>query len=194
METWARERTRFIFDPIANSIGKLGITPNTITVMSLLLNLVAAVLIAKSYIFWGGMLMAFVAMPLDALDGTLARAMNQETKFGAFLDSVLDRFSEAAICLGLIALFVQSQDTWAIFGCSLAMFGSVMVSYTRARAEGLGIECRVGILTRLVRVIVMAIGLIGNVVVFAIWTLAVLSLFTSIQRIAHVYHTTRTEE
>lgn len=190
METWARERTQFIVDPIAKGIAKLGISANTITLLSFLLNGVAAVLIAQNQPLWGGILMGFIAMPLDALDGTVASFLNQRNKFGAFFDSVFDRFSEAAILIGIATLFVHRQDYLSAIGCLVALLFSLMVSYTRARAEGLNIECKVGWFSKTPRVIVVATGLILDRLPIAIWVLAIFSCVTSLQRVLHVYRVT----
>lgn len=193
METWARNHTQFMIEPIAKAIAKFGISPNAITAMSAILNLVAGTFIAFGEPIFGGCLMAFIAMPLDVLDGAVARVLGRSTAFGAFFDSVLDRFSEAAILIGIAALLIQRQEFINVLVCDLALLGSLMVSYTRARAEGLGIECKVGWFPRLGRVIVLATGLILDVLDIAIWILAIASLFTALQRIVRVYQVTHAD-
>lgn len=190
METWARDRTQFIVDPIAKIFAKFGISANAITVLSFILNIVAAVLIANNYPRWGGLLMGLIAMPLDAIDGTVARFLNQRNQFGAFFDSVFDRFAEAAILIGIAALSLQRQDDLCALMCLVALLGSLMVSYTRARAEGLDIECKVGWFSKTPRVIVVATGLILDRLPIAILVLAIVSLLTAFQRIVHVYQVT----
>ncbi len=186
MEAWARKNTRFIIDPIVGLMARLGISPNALTVAGFAINVVAGILIGLGHLLAGGLVMTLIAMPLDAFDGSLARATNQQTRFGAFLDSVLDRFAEAALLAGLAAWFTQQGDALSVVVTFVALVGSFMVSYTRARAEGLGVECKVGLFSRLGRVILLAAGLILNQPVVMIWLLAVLSTATAIQRILHV--------
>lgn len=186
MEAWARKNTRFIIDPIVGLLARLGISPNALTVAGFAINVVAGVLIGLGHLTAGGLVMALIAMPLDAFDGSLARATNQQSRFGAFFDSVLDRFAEAAILTGLVAYFAGQGDVLSVVATFAALVGSLMVSYTRARAEGLGLECKVGLFSRLGRVILLAAGLILNQPVIMIWLLAVLSNATALQRILHV--------
>lgn len=187
METWARRNTRFILDPLVGAIAKLGISPNLLTFIGFLLNVLAGVLIGMGQVVWGGALMTFVAMPFDALDGALARVTNTQSKFGAFFDSVLDRVTEGALLLGLAALFMQRGDSTSVVVAFAAMISSFMVSYTRARAEGLGLECKVGLFSRLGRFLLLAIGLLLNQPVITVWLLAILSSATAVQRMVHVY-------
>ena len=187
MENWARKNTRFILDPVVNWIAGLGISPNALTFAGFLLNVVAGILIGLGFVVWGGVMMTFIAMPLDALDGALARQTNKQTKFGAFFDSVLDRVADAALLIGLAALFMQRGDTYSVLVSFLALVGSFMVSYTRARAEGLNLECKVGFFSRLGRFLLLAAGLLLNQPIITVWLLAVLSTATAIQRMAHVY-------
>ena len=191
MEAWARKNTRFILDPVVGAIAKTGITPNALTFAGFFLNVIAGVLIGLGQVVWGGVVMTVIAMPLDALDGALARAVGLQSKFGAFFDSVLDRVAEAAILIGLAALFIQRGDSLSALGAFAAMVGSFMVSYTRARAEGLGLECKVGFFSRLGRFLLLAIGLLVNQPVITVWLLAVLSSATAIQRMIHVYRISR---
>jgi CDP-diacylglycerol---glycerol-3-phosphate 3-phosphatidyltransferase len=187
METWARKNTRFILDPIVNLIARTGISPNFFTLLGCLLNVLAGVMIGLGYVVQGALVMTLVAMPMDALDGAVARATNKVSKFGAFFDSVLDRIAEAALLIGLAALFMQRQDQLSVLVAFVAMLASFMVSYARARAEGLGLECKVGLFSRLGRFILLAVGLLLNQPVATVWLLAVLSSFTVVQRVIHVY-------
>lgn len=186
MEAWARRNTRFIIDPIVGLLARLGVSPNALTVAGFAINVVAGVLIGLGHLTAGGLVMALIAMPLDAFDGSLARATSRQSRFGGFLDSVLDRLAEAAILTGLAAYFAWQGDTLSVVVTFVALAGSFMVSYTRARAEGLGLECRVGLFSRLGRVILLAAGLILSQPVIMIWLLAVLSNATALQRILHV--------
>ena len=191
METWLRANTRFILDPVVSALAKLGVAPNTLTLLGLLLNVLAGILMGFGYVQWGAVVMTCMAMPLDALDGALARATHSMSKFGAFFDSTLDRIAEAALLIGLVALFLQRGDTLSVLGSFGALVGSFMVSYTRARAEGLGLECKVGLFSRTGRFVLLAIGLILNLPVITVWLLAILSAATAIQRMVHVYRLTR---
>lgn len=186
METFARARLKWLLDPAVAVAVRLNLTPNFITVLGFLLNVVAGVLIGFGYVVPGGLIMTFIAMPLDAVDGGLARATGRQTRFGAFSDSVLDRYAEGALLAGLAALFAQRAELLMIVAAFVALNGSFMVSYTRARAEGLGIECKVGIFSRFGRYLVLAVGLCFNFPEATVAALAVLTNITAIQRIIHV--------
>ena len=130
------------------------------------------------------------------VDGALARVSDGGTTFGAFFDSTLDRLSEAAVCFGLIGYFLSRQDDLTVLAAVLMLIGSQMVSYTRARAEGLGLSCTVGWFQRPERVIALGVALLfptDMVIVLqvVIWTLAVFTLFTTIQRVVHVRYQLR---
>jgi CDP-diacylglycerol--glycerol-3-phosphate 3-phosphatidyltransferase len=161
--------------------------------MGFLVSVAAGVLIATEYFLAGGLVVLF-AGAFDLLDGPVARATGKTTKFGGFLDSTLDRLSEAAVLAGILAYYAFNDGTWEsllAFGCFV---GSVMVSYLRARAEGLGVKCEVGIFTRAERVVVMSIGLIvGQWVDLAIPVMlgltTILAFFTVAQRLIHVQRT-----
>jgi CDP-diacylglycerol--glycerol-3-phosphate 3-phosphatidyltransferase len=177
--------------PAARILSKTRVTPNMLTVMGFLVSIAAAVLIAKEYFLAGGLVVLF-AGAFDLLDGPVARVTGRTTKFGGFLDSTLDRLSEAAVLAGILAYYVFfEKGTWEpllAYGCFV---GSVMVSYLRARAEGLGIKCDVGIFTRAERVVVMSIGLIvGQWIDLAIpvmlGIITALAFVTVIQRLIHV--------
>lgn len=174
---------------IARGIARTGLTPNALTCIALLLNGVAAAVIASGNQVVGGILvMLFGAM--DTLDGALARVTGRSTKFGAFLDSTLDRYSEAVVFFGLLVLFSMRQNTQGTLLVYAVVVGSVMVSYTRARAEGLGLKCEVGLLPRPERIILLGLGLIFDHVTLVLWILAVLTNVTAVQRIVHVWRVT----
>jgi CDP-diacylglycerol--glycerol-3-phosphate 3-phosphatidyltransferase len=187
MESWARKNSRFIIEPVVGVLARLGVSPNALTFAGFAINVAAGALIGLGHLAAGGIVMILVAMPLDALDGALARATGRQTVFGGFFDSVLDRFAEAALLAGLAAYFVQRGDGLSVVVTFAALTGSFMVSYTRARAEGLGLECKVGLFSRLGRVLLMAAGLLLSQPVIMAWLLAVLSTATAVQRIAHVH-------
>ena len=129
------------------------------------------------------------------LDGALARLTNQATRFGAILDSTLDRFAEAAVLLGIMVLYVQRQSIGEIILVGLALLGSLMVSYIRARAEAAGLKCKVGLFTRTERVVILALGLllsqINYALTIALAIIVLFSFFTIIQRLLFVWHQVR---
>jgi len=144
---------------IVKLLAKTSITPDAISWFGVLLTLVAAALIITGNLFAGG-IMVLVAGFFDMLDGALARSTQRVTKFGAILDSTLDRFSEAALLLSLLAVYAARQNMLGIWAVGLALLGSYLVSYIRARAEGMGIDCEVGFFARPERVVVLALGLL----------------------------------
>jgi len=164
--------------------------PNLLTAMGFVLNVVVAYILAQGHMQAGGLLV-IVAGLFDALDGALARSAGRTSRFGAFLDSTLDRLSEAAIYFGLLAFYTQRGARRESLLIYAAVIGSLMVSYARARAEGLGIECEVGLLTRFERVAILALGLLSQRMLIALWALAILTNFTALQRIYHVWRVTR---
>jgi CDP-diacylglycerol--glycerol-3-phosphate 3-phosphatidyltransferase len=127
-----------------------------------------------------------VAACIDALDGTLARMTGQQSRFGAFFDSTADRYSEAAVYGGLLYYYLQGDARDTAIVLYAAIIGSQMVSYARARAEGLGIDCKVGLATRVERTLIFAGGLILNRPEWALWLVAILANLTAVQRIVHV--------
>ncbi|MCL5962697.1 MAG: CDP-alcohol phosphatidyltransferase family protein [Chloroflexi bacterium] len=186
-----RSSARRFAEALARGLAKTGMTPNILTIIALLLNGVAAAVVAVGYLSMGGILvMLFGAF--DTLDGALARVTGKSSKFGAFLDSTLDRYSEAFVFFGLLVLFSVRGDVQATLLVYAVLVGSLMVSYTRARAEGLGLDCEVGLLPRPERIILLGLGLILNQVVIALWILAILTNVTAVQRILHVWKLTST--
>jgi CDP-diacylglycerol---glycerol-3-phosphate 3-phosphatidyltransferase len=168
------------------------LTPNAISLTGLFGNVVAAVLVWERLFFLGGV--AFIlGSIMDTLDGRYSRMSGKGTPFGAFLDSTLDRIEEGIVLTAVAGDFALKGDRVAAAAVVVAVLSSLMVSYTRARAEALGVECKVGIATRPVRVVILAIGLLfanvgGNLSPLkgAVYVLAALSLITVAQRIAHV--------
>jgi len=190
---WARTQAGVILMPIARAMGRLGIHPNTITILGLLLQVGVGVVFGLGHIKLAGWLLLFVA-PVDALDGALARALGKQSRFGAFLDSTLDRFSDAALILGLMVHYLREGASIPVVLAFVAMVGAIMVSYTRARAETMGFDCKVGLLTRMERIVLIgALSAVGLPIVM-LWALAVLSMVTVVQRILHVYVAFRREE
>lgn len=174
------------FTPILSSLHRIGVTPNQVTVAGTVLNGGVAVLIIADRLIWAGVLI-LVAGIFDMLDGSLARLSKQVTPFGAFLDSTLDRVSEGVVLAG-IAYFLADRGRAVDAGLVvLALLGSILVSYTRARAESLGVECKVGIMSRPERIILVAIGLFFDVLPYVIYIMLALTAFTVIQRVVHTY-------
>jgi len=176
---------KWVLDPIGGFLNKIGLTPNSITMLGLVGNIVAAVFLARGEIFWGGILV-FVMWPVDALDGTMARLRGEPTDFGGFVDSVTDRYSELAIFAGLLYYFLQEGNSLAVMLVFASASGSILVSYTRARAEALDFDAKIGALTRVERYLVLAPSLIFNIPLTAMWIIAIMANFTALQRIFYV--------
>src|SRR3954452_14722581 len=166
------------------------LTPNAISLTGFALCAVAAVLVWQDHLFWGGL--AFVVGSVcDTLDGRYSRMSGKGTKFGAFLDSTLDRIEEGIVLAAVAVIFSQAGDDRAVAAVVIAVVASLMVSYTRARAEALGGECKVGIADRAVRVVILSAALLLtsfglDVLDIGVYVLAVLSVITVVQRIWHV--------
>jgi CDP-diacylglycerol--glycerol-3-phosphate 3-phosphatidyltransferase len=176
-----------ITDPIVGILSKSGITPNALTFINLALNIAAAFIIAMGNFLLGGILV-LVAGLFDLLDGALARFIKKTTRFGAILDSVADRISEAAIFCGLLVWYIpQEGASLEIVLIFVVLIGSFLVSYIRARAEGLGWQCQVGLFTRAERVIVLAIGLLINQIFIVLCILVVFVFFTVFQRLIYLW-------
>lgn len=156
-----------------------------------MLALGAAALAGTGHLIAAG-IMVLVAGFFDILDGALARRTNQVTRFGGVLDSTIDRICESVILLGIMALFVlRGEEAWAILLVGLAIPSSLLVSYIRARAETVKVDCQVGIFTRAERVVILALGLLINQVIIALAIITLLSLITIVQRLVHVYKQAR---
>jgi len=174
-----------ILDPIGAFLNRLGLTPNMLTLLGLIGNTIGAVFLMRGEMLIGGLLI-LVMGPIDALDGTMARLRGEPTQFGAFIDSVTDRYSELVIYLGLLLHFLQ-EGNWIVSGLVyFAAAGSVLVSYVRAKAEALDYEAKVGIMTRVERYIVLAPSMVLNVPHVGVAIVAILANVTAIQRIIHV--------
>jgi phosphatidylinositol alpha-mannosyltransferase len=176
---------------VGRLLGRSGITPNMLTVIGLFLTLFVTAVLATGHLVLGGVLVLLTSA-FDMLDGALARATKRSSEFGAFLDSTIDRFSEALLLLGLLLYYRNVPDAhFETVFIYLATVGSLLVSYTRARAEALGIECKVGVLARPERIILLSLGLILGWLPFTLAILALFTNFTVIQRIYHVWAQTR---
>jgi CDP-diacylglycerol--glycerol-3-phosphate 3-phosphatidyltransferase len=170
---------------VARLLARTGAHPNHVTIAAMLLNAGVAATIAMGHVQLGGVLVLVVAL-IDTLDGALARVTQKSTTFGAFLDSTLDRYSEGFILLGLLVHLSAGGDRLGTALCFVVLLGSLMVSYTRARAEGLGMKCEVGVAPRPERVAILSIGLMIGWTLPALAILAVLTNLTALQRILHV--------
>ncbi len=190
VEAWLRRQAQIVLVPIAAVLDRLGASPNLLTALGFLLTGVVAWTLARGMLQLGGLLLLLVA-PFDALDGALARLTGRQSRFGAFLDSTVDRFSEAVVFFGLLVHYIGQGARGEVLLIYAAIVGSLMVSYARARAEGLGLPCKVGLLTRIERVFVMGVGLLLGHPRLALWVVAVLANFTALQRMAHVWRVSR---
>lgn len=208
-----------VIQPLILGLSKIGVTPNTITMIGFFLNIVVAIIFIKGgsknyldlgYVGWGGAMILFAGL-FDMIDGRLARVTNQSSQFGAFFDSVLDRYSELVMFLGICYFLIAQGFFMSSLFAFVAMIGSIMVSYIRARAEGLGIECQDGLMQRPERIILIGtsalfcglvqyylgnfnypIGsnysvVIENISIFTypLFLLAILANFTAWQRLEH---------
>jgi len=174
-----------VLDGLGSFLNDLGVRPNVVTTASLLGNIAGGVLIASGELMWGG-IVAMIMAPLDALDGTMARLRNESSRYGAFVDSVSDRYSEFALYAGLLVYFIQTgtwQDALLVL---FAAMGSILVSYIRAKAEALDFSAKVGLFTRVERYLVLLPGIILGFPRVSLWILAVFSNFTALQRLWYV--------
>jgi CDP-diacylglycerol--glycerol-3-phosphate 3-phosphatidyltransferase len=178
----ARRKFKGLLDWIGRLLNRLGLTPNTMTLVGLVGNTIGAYFLAQGQMTIGGIIILLMG-PIDALDGTMARMRGEPTEFGGFVDSVSDRYSELIIFGGLIFFYSQQGDWLPAMLAYAAAAGSVLVSYTRARAQSLGYETKVGILTRFERYLVLSPCLVLNIPIVALWILAILANVTALQRI-----------
>lgn len=186
-----------IIEPATQALVRAGVHPNLITIFGFLSTLIAGVAYAQDHVRWAGFLVLLGGL-FDIFDGRVARISGKASKFGNFFDSTLDRISEVAMYLGLMSLYngygLELADVWMIYIITLALAGSLMVSYTRAKAEALGFDCSVGLMQRAERVVLLGLGSLvfgldwnGAVLSVMIIVVAVLTNITAIQRIAWVY-------
>ncbi|HHX44189.1 MAG TPA: CDP-alcohol phosphatidyltransferase family protein [Chloroflexi bacterium] len=186
---WLRKVSRGIVQPLATFLARLGISANVVTILGCLMNIGVAVILASGRLRLGGVLL-IAAAGIDGLDGSLARLNGTPTRFGALLDSVLDRVSESALFLGLAWWYMGQPGIVEELLAYIAVVGSLLVSYVRARAEGIGVPCTVGLFTRVERSILLIAALILGFTVPALWILAVGTWLTTIHRIIAVYQCT----
>jgi CDP-diacylglycerol--glycerol-3-phosphate 3-phosphatidyltransferase len=196
---WVKEATRSVLAPIVRMALRLHITPNTVTVIGFFIVIIAAVVIGFGGLLAGAVILTAGSL-LDAVDGALARATGGETAFGSFLDSTLDRAAEAILYMGVAAYYLGgASPTWPVIAALLALGGSFMVSYARARAEGIGLTAAIGLAPRPERIVLIVAGLIlaglgmGVALVAVLWVIGVLTVATTAQRIWYVWRLTSTQ-
>jgi len=184
-----------VTQPVVKLLAKTPLTPNTLTWLGFWITVGAAALVVTGNLFAAGFVVLFAGF-FDMMDGALARTTNRVTRFGGILDSTLDRLSEAILLLSILVIFTRGQQVAESVLVGLALLGSLMVSYIRAKIEALGIECKVGLFTRPERVIILALGLLLSrydyAMVIALAIIAVLSFFTVGQRLVYAWQQTRT--
>lgn len=189
----------YIEEPVAGLLARLGFSPNGVTLLGLAGAGASAYFTSTGYLWIGGVVMLLAGI-LDLFDGALARTTGRVSRFGALLDSVVDRVSEVVVLLGLLIFYLVQQPS--VIGTILvyvAVGGSIMVSYLRARSEGLGIDCKVGIMTRPERVAIIGVGLIVShwfpiVMLIVLGLIAALTIITTMQRLFHTWRTLQQEE
>ncbi len=171
-----------ILDPIVRALARVGVTPNALTIAGFAGNAIAAAFVVQGWLVAAGVVV-LLASALDMLDGALARATNQVTPFGGVFDSVLDRLSEAVVLFGICWYQLDLGNREEALLAFVAVVGSLMVSYTRARAEAAGVMLKDGLFTRAERVVLTGAALILGLLRPALWLLAVLTLLTTLQRL-----------
>jgi CDP-diacylglycerol---glycerol-3-phosphate 3-phosphatidyltransferase len=191
LQGWARGIARKVAQIFT---GLPFITPNVLTLFGFVLNAIVAYLLATQHLIWGGVMMLFAGL-FDMLDGALAKITNQVTDFGGFLDSIVDRYSEAVILFGMLLYYYQEPNNKGLVEIVLLytiLVGSMMISYARSRAGMLGIANEVGLLARPERIILLGIGLLAPTILLdpMLWILAIGTQITAIQRIFYVYQVT----
>ncbi|MGH2456572.1 MAG: CDP-alcohol phosphatidyltransferase family protein [Candidatus Limnocylindria bacterium] len=190
----AREAGRALLAPVVRLAVRIGLTANSVTIIGFGIVLAAAVLIGSGNLLAGAVVLTAGSL-LDAVDGALARATGGTTAFGGFLDSTLDRAAEAALYAGVAAYYLgaAAEPTWPVVLSFVALAGSFLVSYTRARAEAIGFDATVGLAPRLERLVLIVAGIalagmgFGMGLIGALGIIAILSVATTVQRIWHVH-------
>jgi CDP-diacylglycerol--glycerol-3-phosphate 3-phosphatidyltransferase len=194
LEKTRRSLADSVAPPLARLLARTPLTPNSLTWLGFFITVGAAVLIAFDHFLAAGALV-LVAGLFDMLDGALARLTGRVSCFGAVLDSTLDRLSEAAVLLALLSVFAREQDVAISLLVGVVLLGSLMVSYIRARMEGMGIECKAGIFTRPERVVIISLGLMlhqfNYALLSALSIVAFFSWITVIERLVYAWRQTR---
>jgi CDP-diacylglycerol--glycerol-3-phosphate 3-phosphatidyltransferase len=171
-------------DPVARLLLRAHVRPNHLTVVGLGVSILAALALAQGRLRVGALLLALAGL-FDFFDGSLARLANSVSAFGAFLDSVVDRYSDLVVLLGVVLYYHRAADTQGVFLTMVTMVGTIMISYTKARAQSIGLACEIGLMERPERLIVLIAGATFNVLTPAVIALAVLTNVTALQRIFH---------
>jgi len=180
------EKLGHVFDkPLEKIAKRIPLEPNTLTITGFLLTLVASYVLISDLRFGG--LLVLAGGLFDILDGVVARVNKKTSKFGAFLDSVLDRYSDALILIAIALNLGKGNDRTGVFLCIGTLVGAFLISYSRARAEGLGEKCTYGILERPERIILISFGAITGLIMPVLWLMVILTHFTVLQRIFHVW-------
>lgn len=176
-----------VIDPLISLSIRYNANPNVFTTVGLILSGIAAVFACLGQFYVTGIFLLLSGI-CDSIDGTIARRSGRVSKFGALLDSTLDRYSEMLIFFGLAYYFIREQAYLTSFAVAVGLGGSLMVSYVRARAEGLGFECKVGLMQRVERILLLSFGALTSqfILIVVIWIIAVLSNVTAIHRIIHI--------
>jgi CDP-diacylglycerol---glycerol-3-phosphate 3-phosphatidyltransferase len=182
---YLRGQFKGILDPIGRIFNKIGLTPNSMTILGLVGNTVGAYFLSQGQMLIGGLFILAMG-PVDALDGTMARLRGEAGDFGAFVDSVTDRYSEMVIFGGLLIYYLEQGDWLSSSLVYAAAAGSVLVSYVRARGQSLGYDTKTGILTRMERYLVLAPALVLNFPMVGVWIIAILANLTAVQRILDI--------
>ncbi len=182
----ARHLTGGLTTRIGQRLHAWGVQPDAVTFVGLVIVGIAAYVIAQGEFFWGAVIILLGA-PLDAIDGAVARAMQRKDRFGALFDSTLDRYADGFIFMGVAYYYSTEGEHTLVLVSIAALLGSLLVSYVRARAEGLDVDCKVGLLTRMERMVIILVMLLTGYVEYGVWLLAVGTHFTVLQRVWHVY-------
>jgi CDP-diacylglycerol--glycerol-3-phosphate 3-phosphatidyltransferase len=172
--------------PLVNALAKRGIHPNSLTLAGLVITCMATAALVKGHLRTGGLLILLGGL-CDCIDGNLARSTGKATRFGALLDSVIDRYAEFVMFMGIAVYFITLNNYFILVVTFIALCGSIMVSYTRARAESLGFESKAGMTQRAERIVFLGFGALIHPMVFklSIWLVAILSNTTALQRLRH---------
>jgi len=170
-----------VLDYLVSRLTRLNVDPNVLTYIGLCINIFATVLFARGLFFWAGLVMLFGGI-FDMLDGAVARVSKRVTRFGGFLDSVIDRYSDMLMLFGLLIWYAKIDQLFYVGLTGMAIIGSVMISYTRARAESLIPRCKVGFLERAERVVLLILAALTDRMAVALWIMAILTNWTAIQR------------
>src|SRR5512141_1264011 len=173
-----------LFDPVTHLLLRMGARPNHMTVLGLGVSIAAAYVFSVGRLRWGAVLLA-VAGLFDFFDGAVARLAGSDSDYGAFLDSVVDRYSDLAVLLGILVFYEQSTDTLGAVLTMATLAGTVMVSYTKARAQSIGVRCEIGVMERPERLIALIAGATFHLLTPIMALLAVLTNVTAIQRIVY---------